>query len=519
MSSIPTDARWRGCSSSFPQPVNEENANQAEYWVHILEQFNPDIVYRSDFMRRNEDGGREYDIIHHVFRWNTTPYNQVLRHGFRAPPQGRTPDNVYFNLNHHVHEGGAPLDPNRPPDNAHFFVSTTISSEWRPQGMHGDIVYRYEIYAPGGIWVAQTLEHYRYPNQDEVAFPAGIAPQYILSAQAFRRTSPPNARHLTLERVGTELRTNRYFNPQPSNPRLCIRNRISYYMADRRRVDLTFIEAPSDDEGPSHARQKRQAFSNGTKWYDRDVVNVETYISAAFRSFNTNEAYVFMGNEYVRLNYAPHSTGDWVMNGPLLISRGYPSLARTPFAEYGIDCAFGSQKKNQAFIFAGNLCAQIDYAPGTTDDRIIKGPMPIGKMFPYLKGTVFESGIDAAFEIGPVDAYENQRTYKAYIFKNNHCALIDYTSSSSFGLSSVGLISEQFLSLKNTVFESGMDAAFALHDYNEAYLFKGDSYALFHFAPGYMNNYIVDGVVKKIHPNWPSLRPLLPRKNGGLDGS
>ncbi|KAL6012370.1 hypothetical protein ACLOJK_002857 [Asimina triloba] len=193
MSSIPTDARWRGCSSSFRQPVTDENANQAEFWVQTLHHFNPDIVYRSDFMHQNEDGGREYDIIHHVFRWNHAHYNRVFRDGFRAPLQGPTPDNVYYDLNHHVHAGGAPLDPNRPPDNAHFFVSTTINTGWRPQGMHGDIVYRYEIYAPGGIWVAQTLAHYRYPNQDEVAFPAGIAPQYILSAQAFRRTSAPVA--------------------------------------------------------------------------------------------------------------------------------------------------------------------------------------------------------------------------------------------------------------------------------------------------------------------------------------
>ncbi|KAG1326143.1 Albumin-2 [Cocos nucifera] len=202
----------------------------------------------------------------------------------------------------------------------------------------------------------------------------------------------------------------------------------------------------------------------------------------------------------------PGTTDDRVVNGPLLICDGYPSLTDTAFAEHGIDCAFGSHNGDEAFIFSANLCAQINYAPGTTDDKIIKGPMTIAAMFPFFKGTVFESGVDAAFE--------STRTYEAYLFKGNRYALINYGSDSH--LIAIRLITQGFAGLKNTIFESGIEAAFASHRTDEAYLFKGDSYALINFAPGTTDDYIIGGV-KKILPNWPSLRSILPRKNRGLD--
>ncbi|KAK9939207.1 hypothetical protein M0R45_015913 [Rubus argutus] len=220
-------------------------------------------------------------------------------------------------------------------------------------------------------------------------------------------------------------------------------------------------------------------------WYARDVANSESYsIDAAFRSSRANEAYLFMNNEYVLLNYVPGTTNDRVVNGPLLICDGYPSLAGTAFAEYGIDCAFGSHNPDQdeAFIFSGNLCAQIKYAPGTTDDRVIKGPKTITGMFPFFERTVFQSGVDAAFE--------SSRKDEAYLFRDNQYALINYNSGN---LIHVQLITDGFPSLKNTIFESGFDAAFASHRTNEAYLFKGDSYALINFAPGTTNDYIISG--------------------------
>uniref|UniRef100_A0A803LPQ6 CCHC-type domain-containing protein n=1 Tax=Chenopodium quinoa TaxID=63459 RepID=A0A803LPQ6_CHEQI len=117
-----------------------------------------------------------------------------------------------------------------------------------------------------------------------------------------------------------------------------------------------------------------------------------------------------------------------------------------------IDAAFRSSLSNEAYL---------DYAPGTANDRVINGPLFIPYGFPSLKGTAFADW-------------------------------------------------------RNTIFESGFDAAFASHRNNEAYLFKGDSYALINFAPGSADDYLIGGV-KKILPNWPSLQSILPRNNRGID--
>ncbi|GKV05463.1 hypothetical protein SLEP1_g17472 [Rubroshorea leprosula] len=89
------------------------------------------------------------------------------------------------------------------------------------------------------------------------------------------------------------------------------------------------------------------------KWYADDVADIDTYINAAFRSSDDhqNEAYLFMKNEYVLLNYAPGTTDDKIVNGPLLICDGFPSLTDTAFGENGIDCAFACNGGAEAFIF------------------------------------------------------------------------------------------------------------------------------------------------------------------------
>ncbi|GLT51092.1 hypothetical protein SLA2020_245290 [Shorea laevis] len=126
-------------------------------------------------------------------------------------------------------------------------------------------------------------------------------------------------------------------------------------------------------------------------------------------------------------------------------------------------------------------------------------------MFPFFKGTVFENGIDAAFR----STVRNE----AYLFKGNQYALINYNSKTQIA---IRYLNQGFYSLIGTIFESGIEAAFASHRTNEAYIFKGDQYALINFAPGSTNDYIIGGV-KKILDHWPSLRPILPRNNRGLD--
>ncbi|GKC43263.1 ABC transporter C family member 8-like protein [Tanacetum coccineum] len=138
----------------------------------------------ADIKYRSSDG--DWDIKHSVFRWDRTSYEIVFWHGFEVRHQANTLDETYYNLELYVNSRGRPLDTTR--ETTHCFISTTISNRWYPRVSSGAVeyVYCYEIYAPGGILVAQTLgERYRYSAQDEIVFPAGIAPPYIRSAQLF----------------------------------------------------------------------------------------------------------------------------------------------------------------------------------------------------------------------------------------------------------------------------------------------------------------------------------------------
>jgi hypothetical protein len=66
--------------------------------------------------------------------------------------------------------------------------------------------------------------------------------------------------------------------------------------------------------------------------------------------------------KYVVLNYAPEEENKYIMNGPIHITGGFPVFSKTIF-ENGIDCAFDIEDDdNEAFIFSGNQCAQIKYA-------------------------------------------------------------------------------------------------------------------------------------------------------------
>ncbi|KAI8555742.1 hypothetical protein RHMOL_Rhmol05G0198400 [Rhododendron molle] len=499
--SIPPDLLSRGCASNYNLPVSEEDQQDADFWLIHINEYNcvdppnplPSIVYR------NSSG--EQDICHHVFRWDNISYEDAFQNGFRSRLQEGTPAEVYASLDHFVHHSGRPLDSRR--NATSVFVSTTLSSSWHPSVNPGErrLVYRYEIYAPGGIWVAATLrDRYRFEGQDEVCFVGGIAPQYILSAQAFW-LSRGSSGHTNRRRVDNVLIENRNFNPQTSRR---LQYQIFWY-----RDEESGEYMPLNRTTYPPGRMKRQVSITDSKndidWHGGDVANSESYINAAFRSVCRNEAYLFMNNEYVLVDYAPGSTDDRVLNGPLRICEGFPSLRNTPFAEYGIDSAFGSHYGNEAFIFYGNLCAQINYAPGTTDDKIIKGPMAITDMFPFFKGKVFESSIDASFEATARN--------EAYLFKGNQYALINYNNPN---LIAIRPITEGFACLKDTIFESGIEAAFASHNTDEAYLFKEDCYALINFAPGTTDDYIIGGV-KKILPNWPSLSGILPREDRGLD--
>jgi hypothetical protein len=72
---------------------------------------------------------------------------------------------------------------------------------------------------------------------------------------------------------------------------------------------------------------------------------------------------MFVKDKSVVLTYAPEEENGYIiMNGPIHTD-GFPVLSKT-ILENGIDCTFDiNDEDNEAFIFSGNQCAKIKYAP------------------------------------------------------------------------------------------------------------------------------------------------------------
>ncbi|KAK7373210.1 hypothetical protein VNO80_06609 [Phaseolus coccineus] len=223
-----------------------------------------------------------------------------------------------------------------------------------------------------------------------------------------------------------------------------------------------------------------------------------SYINAAFRSSREYEVYFFMKNKYVRVYYTPGRTDDKILTNLRLISSGFPSLAATFFAEPGMDYSFNTEA-SETYVFSTKFCAYINYAPGTTNDKILSGPTTIAEMFPVLKNTVFENGIDSAFR--------STKGKEVYLFKGNKYTRIAYDSKQLVG--TIRNIADGFPILKGTIFESGIDACFASHEESEAYLFKRDQYVRIKFTPGTTDDVLL-GNVRPILDGWPCLRGILP---------
>ncbi|CAM0948749.1 unnamed protein product [Alopecurus aequalis] len=518
---IPPGSNCRGVAACFPQPVDQD---QAVFLRDLIRDANvrrskeeEDKVQELEY--RGSDG--DIDILRHVFRWDRTPYPIVFENGLFIPRNLR--DKPCFNLKDYVKSGSRRLDTRK--ETKHGFIITTLNSAWFPDYVDpgsSDILYRYEIYAPGGILVAKTLgDSYRYADaQDEIAFVYGIAPQYIRSAQVFKLSN--NRGSPGRQRMDNKIYINTNFNPQSSPQRLLkIQNPVGAY-ADllMQRCDLDPQPYPRINSqlysgqssnnlllgaSSTHVAHNDPQDDPYLKYYKVGVTYVDSYINAAFRCKGWNQAYIFMKTEYVIINYAPGPAG--VCLQPLkYIGEGFPFLAGTTFAEYGIDAAFAFlDGTTEAMIFSGNLCARIDYAPFTTDSRFTKEPKPIREMFPCLKGTGFVEGIDCAF------ATKGRR---AYLFKGTEYALIDHVNGI---LMATHQIKYGFDVLHGCGFTSDLDAAFATHDEDIVYLFKGNKYLKLYYPIGKTGDKIIQGPETIVSDRWNSLRGLLPRKNIALD--
>ncbi|MFI1303021.1 hemopexin repeat-containing protein [Streptomyces sioyaensis] len=223
-------------------------------------------------------------------------------------------------------------------------------------------------------------------------------------------------------------------------------------------------------------------------------------IDASFRSSRKDEVYLFRGNQYALVKSAPGTTDDKIINGPKAIAEGWPSLKGTVF-ENGIDAAVQSPANTEeVYLFKGDQYALVNYAPGTTGDKIINGPKAITEGWPSLKGTVFEKGVDAALR--------SSRKDEVYLFKGDQYALVKSAPGTTDDkiINGPKAITEGWPSLKGTVFENGIDAAVqSPANTEEVYLFTEDQYVLVNYAPGTTDDKIINGP-KLIAEGWPSLK-------------
>jgi hypothetical protein len=114
----------------------------------------------------------------------------------------------------------------------------------------------------------------------------------------------------------------------------------------------------------------------------------ENVIDCAFNT-DHNEAFIFSGEECAKIDYARSK----LLRGPVKITEMFPCLERTSLRKGGIDAAIRSTEK-YVFLFKGKKYARIDYDDPT---YYVISYQTIRGGFRSLVGTVFEFGIDAAF--------------------------------------------------------------------------------------------------------------------------
>ncbi|XP_057812748.2 uncharacterized protein LOC131026787 [Cryptomeria japonica] len=490
---LPPDSVFRGVAAAIPQPASEEDdLNQLSPYIVGLTLYNdegPGILYR------NADNNQ--DIIEAVYRWDDRPPDIVFQTGFLPRPDGSTRVEDYYNLELFVNRGGSPADTS--PVDTSVYVSTTRLRSWRPLVPASIVLYWYQIYAPGGIDAVLTLrERNGYPNQQEISFAGGIRPQYIRFASPYTVGVEPGHRFPFYNRMGHDVYINAGFNPNPtSNGRTTpeFGRRLRNPTCPRGGLNLKRIDST------------RHAAKRDVEDYVDPVCSVGHYNESAFNFSDTEEAYLFIADQCLLINYAPGTTDDYIIKGPLSIGDAFTCLKDTIFAS-GIDAAFTASLKNEAYIFRSNIYAHIRFTRDGGD--IIWGPIRITDGFHSLKNTVFENGIDVAFA--------SLRENEAYIFKGDQYALIDfapYTPNNKI-IQGSKQITLSFPSLKGTIFQDGFDAAFSYNregwfsTKTEAYIFKGDTYALIHYAAGTTDDKIINGPITPISNGFPSLKDIIP---------
>lgn len=200
---------------------------------------------------------------------------------------------------------------------------------------------------------------------------------------------------------------------------------------------------------------------------------------------------LFNAPNFVTLQFSEAGANDDHLLGPVKsIWNDWPFLRGTQFAN-GFNAAFRIPGSSRAYVFVGGNYALIDIQ----DQCIVEGPKKIWDGWQSLRTTAFVDGIDAVFPSSCKDEY--------YMFRNDHYAVVNLVEDRIIqGPLEIG---DGWPSLKGTKFESGIDAAFVFPDKEEVYMFRGDHYVLVAYEPGTTNDRIVSGP-GMIRNAWPSVR-------------
>ncbi|GLJ08515.1 hypothetical protein SUGI_0090300, partial [Cryptomeria japonica] len=327
---------------------------------------------------------KNLSIIEAVYRWDARRPEEIFQTGFTPRPQGSTRVKDYYNLQLFVNRGGSPGDTSHA--DSSVFVSTTRLRSWRPMVPVTCILYWYQIYAPGGIDAVITLGvHNEFPNQLEISFAGGIRPQYIRFASPYTVNVEPGERFPRCNRLGNDVYINVGFNPNPT-----LNGRTTPVLGNCLRNPT----CPGRGQNLIRIGSARYAVKRDVEDYVDPVCSVGHYINSAFNFPDTEEAYLFIADQCLLINYAPGTTDDYIIKGPLSIGDAFTCLKDTIFAN-GIDAAFTASSINEAYIFRSNIYAVISFAED--GGSIIQGPKKIIDSFYSLKKTIFGNGIDEVY--------------------------------------------------------------------------------------------------------------------------
>ncbi|KIM41540.1 hypothetical protein M413DRAFT_27868 [Hebeloma cylindrosporum] len=370
--------------------------------------------------------------------------------------------------------------------------------------------FQYEIFAYGGIDVNHVLgDNHEYANQNEIAFPGGIRPQFIRSAREFQGTN--------LIAVWNNPRFDPSANGQHAPnwdllPCMIRGRQVPIHLfTERDRGLLPDIQDPDQHHDELRRRRREAGFNEdeldamhgpGEQTVD-DLIEATSIPRLSRTCFldpsGNGNAYFFAGDQYALINVRPGTTDDTLEAGPKLIFGNWPSLVEAGFGNVDAILQNPNNLQHEAYFFYGTH----QLSPlGSTGDYIINGPKTIVDEWPSLKQAGF-STVDAILPHPRVAS-------KAYFFSGDKYALIKIVPGTTDDciINGPKPIATEWPSLCQAGF-TRVDAALRNPgNRDEAYFFSGSQYVLISVKPGTTDDVIINGP-KAVADNWPSLKQAL----------